>query len=346
MNLLYNAQLEKADSLLKIQINQNPENPKYYLMQAHYHFYSRYFTQGLARDSILQLIVASSNKAISLAQEMEESTMQQFVLGSAYGFLSRAFVMQGEYWDGYWAARDCRNNLEDVLDSDPNFADAYIGLGVIEYFTGLRYTGFYDFLVWFIGMSGDQELGLEYFTKAYLKGELFKNEAFFILGAVNRFFENDYGKAEKLYSNFRKKFPNNPFAETQYHQARFMKLVEEKGAIFLETEFDSLRTKYRITQTAILNGLGYNYLFQNRLDDALIVFKTNVKLFPEVANGYDSLGECYMVRGENDMAIKYYKLAWEKLDSDSTINNDFREQLRESIPERLEELGTSVNTQI
>ena len=55
MNYLYNADLVQADSLLNLQINQEPENPKYPLMKAHYHFYSRYFTPGLDRDSIMQL---------------------------------------------------------------------------------------------------------------------------------------------------------------------------------------------------------------------------------------------------------------------------------------------------
>lgn len=346
MNHLYNAELQQADSLLQLQINQDPQNPKYYLMQAHYHFYSRYFTQGLDRDSILQLIIAESQKAINLTENMQESTEQKFYLGSAYGFLSRAYVMQREFWDGYWAARDCRNYLEDVIDEDPSFADAYIGIGVIEYFTGLQYTGFYNFLVWFVGMSGDRDLGLEYFANVHNNGELFKNEAHFILGSVNRFIENDYEKAEQYLADFCQKFPNNQFAQTQYYQAQFMKLVADKGVDFLETEFDSLRTKYRITNSGTLNTLGYfSFLNQNRLDEALVVFKTNLKLFPDVANCYDSLAECYMVRGENDMAIKYYKLAFKKLDADSTINDNFREQLRQSIPQRLSELGVELDIQ-
>ena len=213
---LYNAELVAADSILNLQINQDPENPKYYLLKAHYHFYSRYFTQGLSRDSILQLIVKESQKTIILAENMEESTEQKFYIGSAYGFLSRALVMQEEYWDGYWAARDCRNYLEDVLEEDPTFADAYLGLGVIEYFTGLQYTGFYNFLVWFVGMSGDREKGLEYFANTYEKGELFKNESQFILGSVNRFIENDLPTAHKYLKNMLEKFPNNKYIQMNY----------------------------------------------------------------------------------------------------------------------------------
>ena len=346
MDHLYNAELVTADSLLNLQINQEPQNPKYYLMKAHYHFYSRYFTQGLARDSILQLIVDASQKTISLAENMEESTEQKFYIGSAFGFLSRAYVMHQEYWDGYWAARDCRNYLEDVIAEDPTFADAYVGLGVIEYFTGLRYTGFYNFLVWFVGMSGDRQVGLDYFTIASQKGELFKNETLLILGTMFSGNENDQVQALEYLGIFKEKFPGNNFVNNQYYRSVFLQRVNEEGVGFLETEFDSLTTKYRITNSGTLNGLGYNsFLFQNRLDEALIVFKTNLKLFPDVANCYDSIAECYMTRGENDLAIKYYKLAYEKLETDTTINDQFREILRQGIQDRLGELGSEINQQ-
>ena len=347
MDHLYNAELVQADSLISIQINQNPENPKYYLLKAHYHFYSRYFTQGLSRDSILQLIVTESQKAITLAENMEESTEQKFYIGSAYGFLSRALIMQDEYWDGYWAARDCRNYLEEVLEEDPTFADAYLGLGVIEYFTGLRYTGFYNFLVWFVGMSGDRQVGLDYFTIAANKGELFKNEANYILGSVysSLFLENDYISALSILDPLRQQFPNNPVIERNYQLSRFVILVNEKGVDFLETEFDSLLTKYAITNANTLNLTGYNLMNQNKNDDALVVFKTNIKLYPDIANGYDSLAECYMNRGENNLAIKYYKMAYDKLDTDTTINDAFRNALRESIPQQLETLGAELNKQ-
>jgi len=345
MDYLYNADVAKAESLLTVQISQDSNNPKYFLIKSHYHFYSRYFSQGLVRDSILQLIVKESQKTIELAEKMDDSPMKNFYIGSAYGFLSRALVMQQEYWDGYWAARDCRNHLEDALDEDPSLADAYIGLGMIEYFTGLRYTGFYNFLVWFVGMSGEREKGIEYFTNAYEDGELFKNEAHFILGTVNRFMENDYSQAINYYESYLEKFPNNNFVETQYHQANFMNLINDKGVEFLETEFDSLKTKYSITNSGTLNGLGYTYIGQQRLDEALVIFKTNVKLFPSEANMYDSLAECYLTMENTDMAIKNYKTAWQKLESDTTINDNLREVLRTGIPERLEELGSEVDVQ-
>ena len=66
-----------------------------------------------------------------------------------------------------------------------------------------------------------------------------------------------------------------------------------------------------------LNLLGYHYLTKNRLAEAVEVFKLNVALFPADGNGYDSLGEAYMVQGDTARAIQNYRRAVE-LDSTNT----------------------------
>ncbi len=342
MDFLFNAELQKADSVLNIQASKMPDHPKYHMLKAHYNFYSRFFTAGADRDSVLGLIVQNSQKAIELGKAMDETPEINFYIGSAYGLLSRALVMQQENWDGYWAARDCRNFLEDALDEDPSLHDAYLGLGVIEYFTGLRYTGFYNFLVWFVGMSGDRDKGLEYISLVAEKGELFKNEATLILGTLYGGNENDPGRAIEYLTQSMKNFPDNNFYLNQYNRAVFLNKVNEEGVGFLETEIDSLQTRYNIGNSFVLNALAYNFMTQERYDDALVVLKTNMKLYPGVANCYDSMAECYLNRGEEDMAIKYYKQAWETLKTDSTITDQFRETLTQGIPERLESLGVEV----
>lgn len=56
-----------------------------------------------------------------------------------------------------------------------------------------------------------------------------------------------------------------------------------------------------------INNLGYVLLANKNIDGAIAVFLENIKLFPKSANVYDSAGEAYMEKGENDLAIKYYK---------------------------------------
>ncbi len=56
-----------------------------------------------------------------------------------------------------------------------------------------------------------------------------------------------------------------------------------------------------------LNRLGYRLLNQNRIDDAVRIFKENAKLFPDSWNVYDSLAEAYMKNDERKQAIRYYE---------------------------------------
>ena len=58
---------------------------------------------------------------------------------------------------------------------------------------------------------------------------------------------------------------------------------------------------------AEINRLGYKYLGEEKVPEAIEIFKINVKEFPESWNVYDSLGEAYMVNGDKELAIKNYE---------------------------------------
>ena len=60
------------------------------------------------------------------------------------------------------------------------------------------------------------------------------------------------------------------------------------------------------------NLLGYILLAQNKTEEALQVFKENVKKFPNSWNVYDSLAECFSKQGNKKQAVKYYKMALKK----------------------------------
>ena len=51
-----------------------------------------------------------------------------------------------------------------------------------------------------------------------------------------------------------------------------------------------------------------------------------------------------MTRNENEEAIKYYKLSYEKNPDDTTSTEDYKEFLKTNIEERLEELGANINS--
>jgi CubicO group peptidase (beta-lactamase class C family) len=55
-----------------------------------------------------------------------------------------------------------------------------------------------------------------------------------------------------------------------------------------------------------LNTFGYQLINLGRVDDAIEIFKLNITEYPDAFNPYDSLGEGYMIKGEWELAIKYY----------------------------------------
>lgn len=339
---IYNGGRPIADSLLDMQIKLHPDNPKYYLLKCQNYFYSRYFNQGnLGGDSLMQLVHQSAQKAIEIGEKETMTINNKFYVGSAYGYLARYSGRMREYWDAYEAAQKAQAYLNDVLQEDPSFIDAKQELAIQTYFIGTR--GIYlQFLAWLVDISSSREEALQQFHEVADNGRINKTEAQFVLFALYRFIENDPEQANVVGNTFLEAYPNNGFVANQIAQLEFLVMVERNGIDFLETEFDSLASKYGVTNPNILNLLGYNLINQGRSDEAVRVLKTNLRLYPELANSYDSLSEAYELNGDTELAIKYAKLCLEKLPFDSTITENFRELVKESSENRLEALGVDM----
>jgi tetratricopeptide (TPR) repeat protein len=58
-----------------------------------------------------------------------------------------------------------------------------------------------------------------------------------------------------------------------------------------------------------LNGLGYQCLFQEDIENAVEVFTYNTTLYPDSANVWDSLGEAYETAGKLKEAYESYSKA-------------------------------------
>ncbi|MGD9402387.1 MAG: alpha/beta hydrolase domain-containing protein [bacterium] len=61
----------------------------------------------------------------------------------------------------------------------------------------------------------------------------------------------------------------------------------------------------------MINSKGYEYLYAGELESALKLFKFNTLAFPDNANTWDSLGECYLALGELDLSKENYEKSLE-----------------------------------
>lgn len=79
-----------------------------------------------------------------------------------------------------------------------------------------------------------------------------------------------------------------------------------------------------------INRTGYTLLRDEKHEEAIAVFALNVKLFPESANTYDSLGEAYMESGRARQSIESYEKALE-LNPDSENAKRMLKRLRNRV---------------
>lgn len=97
--------------------------------------------------------------------------------------------------------------------------------------------------------------------------------------------------ADVVYETMEKDSPDAAFAQ-------FNKLINDKSGDIYINEWE-------------VNTLGYGFLQAGKTQEAISVFKYNVKMHTNSANAYDSLGEALAVAGEKKAAIEHYKKSLE-----------------------------------
>lgn len=101
------------------------------------------------------------------------------------------------------------------------------------------------------------------------------------------------------------KFPKKPVFldhEDKLESLTGLQILDLYGSL-MESDPDL----YDFENEYTLNEVGYDLLEQNKVEDAIIIFEFNTKLFPESGNVYDSLGEAYYKKGSNEKARLNYR---------------------------------------
>ncbi len=87
-----------------------------------------------------------------------------------------------------------------------------------------------------------------------------------------------------------------------------------------------------------MNTLGYTLMGNDRVEDAVKVFKLNIGFFPNSAFCYDSMSDGYIKTGKNDLAIVSMEKALELLPNDITLSAAYKIQLSEILQKKLKEI--------
>lgn len=110
---------------------------------------------------------------------------------------------------------------------------------------------------------------------------------------------------EKLKLTWEKIEANENSAAVLVHKA-LVKKGPGAGAAMVKKIKTAGEDKYYFDEKEF-NTLGYKFLYTKNVDEAIEVFKLNVKMYSESWNVYDSLAEGFLVAGKYDKAKKFYE---------------------------------------
>lgn len=86
-----------------------------------------------------------------------------------------------------------------------------------------------------------------------------------------------------------------------------IKTIEKEALV--KAYIAAIHKTVKRNKNRVFNKIGYDFLKENAIDNAIIVFKENTLLFPNDPNTWDSLGEAYVALQDRENALKAYEKA-------------------------------------
>ena len=86
-----------------------------------------------------------------------------------------------------------------------------------------------------------------------------------------------------------------------------IKTIEKEALV--EAYIAAIHKTVKRNKNRVFNKIGYDFLKEKSVSNAIIVFKENTRLFPNDANTWDSLGEAYVALQDTENALKAYEKA-------------------------------------
>jgi hypothetical protein len=225
IDLMYQGKPQEAIALTHKLEAAQPDHPLGYLIEADILWWNIYckwserkyntidaWSHTRLPDADDNAELALADKVISLAEAgIAKSDTAEMELYAGLGYASRArlFGLRFEKIPVARAGVESRRHLLRCLELDPNMADAYLGLGLYNYYVDTL-SAMAKVLRFFMGIpGGDKREGLRQLEIASTKGELTQTEARFNLAKSLRNYDFNYARAEQAAAPLLTEHPDN-----------------------------------------------------------------------------------------------------------------------------------------
>lgn len=216
INFTFNEDFSQAIKLSQEQINKNQNSPKYYYYMINAKILEYYqkvaeLTPEKRDEGRKKLNGEIIKYCESIVDKFEDASLgveNKFYFSTIYGYLARVYGVDGSWWSAFRTGLKAKNLAEEVIKTNPNFYDAYLVIGMLNYYSD-RLSGVAGFIAGALGFSGDREKGLVQLRLAYEKGSLTYGQSAQTLIEVYSNLEDNESAAIPVYESFLKRFPEN-----------------------------------------------------------------------------------------------------------------------------------------
>jgi tetratricopeptide (TPR) repeat protein len=244
-------------------------------------------------------------------------------VGGLYGLRARLAVLQHRWIKAYFDGRKALSSTRRALKIEPQLYDAYLGLGMYEYYAGTLH-GVIKVLAKLL-MKGDAKKGIEMLETCKDKGYFNALAAKLLLIEIYTTTGSPYvnpGLAVKWSAELRKDYPNHP----QMHFVEIVSLFEDKqyaesrreAMEYLKAVNDGKAPYRRRYLPRVLTAIGTTYLVEKKYDEANNYFSQAVATLKEDPKAHPArwavwaivrLGNICDLQGLRAKALEYYKQA-------------------------------------
>ena len=216
INLTYNEEFSQAKRITQDLIKSNSSSPKYYyyltniMVMEYYQKVSELVPEKRdeGRKALNKEIINYCESIVDRFEDANLNTENKFYFGTIYGYLARVYGVDGSWWSAFRSGMKAKSMMEEVLKNDPKYYDAYLALGMLNYYAD-RMSGATSFIAGILGFSGDREKGLNYLKTAYNKGTLTWAQSALTLIEVYANLEDNAYAAIPYFESFLKIYPEN-----------------------------------------------------------------------------------------------------------------------------------------